>query len=413
MMKWRSGAALLGGGLFVIVGAATAEVVLSPQVSYIRTHGGASQVQPHEPVVEHILTPTPVRAVYMTQCVVGTPSFRANLVDLIDKTELNAVVIDIKDYSGGIGFPTDNPMLAPYVSKKCGAADMRSFIRTLHEKGIYVIGRITVFQDPTYAKAHPEQAVQKVGGGIWHNFGGLAFVDVGAKPFWDYIVELSKVAYREEGFDELNYDYIRFPSDGPMKEAVYALDTGISKEEALENFFKYLHDNVRPVGVVMSADLFGYVTIHTDDLGIGQILERTFAYFDFIDPMVYPSHYNSGFAGLKDVNSDPYKVVHISLLSAVARAEATTTPNYAFGETAIASTSPQLYEKPSYPASKIRPWLQAFDYPVTYTPAMVEAQVKATNDAGLESYLMWDAGNKYRSLKEVLASYASATSAGQ
>ncbi len=403
-INWRSSIILIGTGLGLALSAAIAAEYIAPKITYVRTlHVAAAEPKPEvPPPAVHIKEPAAVRAIYMSQCVVGTVSFRDSLAKFIEDTDLNAVVIDIKDFSGGIGFPTTNPVLAPFVSKDCGANDMKAFVASLHEKNIYVIGRITVFQDPLYAKAHPDLAVQKASGGVWHNYGGLAFIDVNAKPFWDYIVELSKESYAL-GFDELNYDYIRYPSDGPMKEAVYSLGAGKSKEESLEHFFKYLHDKVEPIGVVMSADLFGYVTVHTDDLGIGQVLERALPYFDYIDPMVYPSHYNAGFVGLKDVNSDPYKVVYVSLVEAVKRAQATSTVNYAFNETPIASTSPQRYEKPSYPASAIRPWLQAFDYPVPYTPAMVKAQIQALGDSGLEGYLMWDAANKYRSLRQVLA----------
>ncbi|MBI5458027.1 hypothetical protein HY971_04885 [Candidatus Kaiserbacteria bacterium] len=401
---WRNSFAIVGAGLVVALGAASAAEFVAPNISYTRVVSQAvdEPPPPEPPAVAHVKTPDDVRGIYMSQCVAGTVSFRDNLIKLIEETELNSVVIDIKDFSGGIGFPTENPALKPFVSKDCGASDMKDFVASLHKKDIYVIGRITVFQDPLYAKAHPELAVQKTGGGVWHNYGGLAFIDVGAKPFWDHIVELSKESYKL-GFDELNYDYIRYPSDGPMKTAVYTFSAGKSKEEALEEFYKYLHSKVKPIGVVMSVDLFGYVTVHTDDLGIGQVLERALPYFDYIDPMVYPSHYNAGFVGLKDVNSDPYKVVYASMAQAVARVIATTTPNYSFDAIPIASTSPQLYEKKSYPASVMRPWLQAFDYPVAYTPAMVAAQIKGNEDAGLDTYLMWDAANKYRSLREVLA----------
>lgn len=380
-------------------------------------------VPPPQPLVKHVEQPSPLRGIYMTQCVVGTPSFRDSLVQFIEDTSLNAVVIDIKDYSGGLAFHSDDPMLKDYVSKKCGAYDMKEFIETLHDKGIYVIGRITVFQDPTYAESHPALAVQKecahstssgTSCGIWRDNKKLPFIDVGAKPFWDYIVRISKVAYEEYGFDELNYDYVRFPSDGPMKEAVYSHSLGKSKEQALEEFFQYLHAHVQgpsstievfpgQPGPVMSADLFGYTTVHTDDLGIGQILERAMPYFDHIMPMVYPSHYNKGFAGLQDVNSDPGKVIYVSMAEAVRRTIATTTVNNSFVSTPIASTSPQLYTKPSYPAGKMRPWLQSFDYPVTYTPAMVQDQIDANEQSGLDSWIFWDAANKYWALRKVLA----------
>ncbi len=403
--QWNNRVAFSIGGFVLLAGIATAATSAGPSVSFVRnattTPDSVVNVEPAKPAVVHINTPVPVKAIYMTQCAVGTPSFRESLTTLIDTTELNAIVIDIRDYTGKIAFPTDNPVLKEYVSDECGANDMRAFVQTLHDKNIYVIGRITVFQNPAYTKAHPDEAVQKVGGGVWKDHKGLAFVDVGASPYWDNVVELSKEAYAL-GFDELNYDYIRFPSDGDMKAVVYSWDPGRPKQEALESFFKYLHDNVRQTGVVMSADLFGMTATNYDDLNIGQVLERALPYFDFIDPMVYPSHYPTGFNGYKDVNANSYNIVHFSMSKAVARTVATTTKIASFAYTRIGTSTPAMYSKPSYPATKMRPWLQSFDYPVTYTPAMVAEQIKANEDAGLDSYLFWDPANKYRSLRDVL-----------
>lgn len=346
----------------------------------------------------------------MSQCAAGTPSFRENLTKLIDETELNSIVIDIRDYTGRIAFPTENPVLKDMVSDECGANDMKEFVEGLHEKGIYVIGRITVFQNPYYTKIHPDEAVQKkcpstssgTSCGVWKDRKGLAFVDVGAKPYWDTVVELSKESYAI-GFDELNFDYIRFPSDGPMAEADYTWSKGKTKSEALEEFYKYLHERLQPLGVVMSADLFGYVTVHVDDLGIGQLLERALPYFDYISPMVYPSHYNKGFAGLSDVNSDPYKVVYASMIEAVRRTRATTTSIASFAYSRIGTSTPAVYAKPAYDAQRMRPWLQDFDYPVDYTPQMVRDQIRANEAAGLDSYMFWDPANKYSSLRQVVA----------
>ena len=347
----------------------------------------------------------------MSECAVGTPSLRDNLVKLIDDTELNAVVIDIKDYTGKLSFTPDNSALADSVSSACGATDMKEFIQKLHDKNIYVIGRITTFQDPYYTKVHPELAVKRVSDkeAVWKDYKGLAFIDVGAKPYWDYLVSIATSSYAV-GFDELNFDYIRFPSDGPMKDAYYSWDVGQDKPEALEHFYQYLNQHLKPTGVVMSADLFGMVTTNYDDLNIGQVLERALPYFDFIDPMVYPSHYPSGFHGYAKVNDHAYDIVNFAMSQAVKRTIATTTSIGSFAYTRIGSSTPSLYEKPSYPASKMRPWLQSFDYPVTYTPDMVAQQIKANTDAGLDSYLFWDPANKYRSLREVLAS---ATSTGE
>jgi hypothetical protein len=354
--------------------------------------------KPEKQKVAHLSTPDPLYGIYMSQCVSGTPSFRDSLVTLIDDTLLNAVVIDIKDFTGKIAFPTDNPVLAHSVSDACGAKDMKAFVERLHEKGIYVIGRITVFQDPYYTKLHPEAAVQsaKNPGTPWKDYKGLSFIDVSHRAYWDYVVELSRVAYEEIGFDELNYDYIRYPSDGPMSDARYV---NPNKAEAVEIFFAYLHDKVKPIGVVMSADLFGMTATNVDDLNIGQQLERAMPYFDYIMPMVYPSHYPKSFLGLGNPNSDPYRVIQHSMSEAARRTGATTTPVRTLSGVAIASTSPQLYTKAAWPKGQMRPWLQDFDYGKDYTVADIDAQIRGTYDSGLTSWIFWDAGNKYDALR--------------
>jgi len=360
--------------------------------------GSATQVLP----AIHLDTPKPLRAIYMTQCVVGTPSFRDSLVKLIEETELNSVVIDVKDFTGKIAFPTDNPALTGSVSDQCGASDMEDFIARLHERGIYTIARITVFQDPYYTELRPDLAVKKESDGTtWKDYKGLSFVDVGAREFWDYIVELSKETYAI-GFDELNYDYIRFPSDGPMNNIYYSHSQGVSKADQLEHFFSYLHEKLKgessfPLGHVpiLSADVFGMTTTNTDDLNIGQVLERTLPYFDYVSPMVYPSHYPSGFNNWSNPNNYPYEVVKFSMQSAVERAVATTTMVRTLSLEPISTTTPIVYGKPAYEANKLRPWLQDFDYGGNYDVEEVRAQMQATYDSGLDSWMLWDPANRY------------------
>lgn len=357
--------------------------------------------RPVDPSVTHVATPVPMKAIYMSQCAAGTPSFREDLTELIDTTELNAIIIDIRDYTGKIAFPTEDPLLEGMTSDKCGAKDMKEFIKELHAKNIYVIGRITVFQNPHYTSVHPDQAVQRKGGGVWKDNKGLAFVDVGAKPYWETVVALAKESY-SIGFDELNFDYIRYPSDGPMSEAQYNWSGGKSKPEALEEFFAYLHAELKGTGMKTSADLFGMVTTNTDDLNIGQVLERALPYFDYIAPMVYPSHYPKGFHGYNDVNANAYNIVKFAMTEAVRRTTSTTSAVDGLTHTRIGTSTPAVYAKPAYPATKMRPWIQSFDYPVTYTPAMVADQLRATRDSGLDSYYVWDPANKYRSLRAIL-----------
>ena len=357
-----------------------------------------STVPSPKPRVVHVQTPRQVKAIYMTQCVVGTPSFRDSLVSLIEETELNSVVIDIKDYTGSIAFPSENPLLKDTTLLHCGARDMREFIGRLHEKGIYVIGRITVFQDPLYTKLHPELAVKKASATstVWQDYKGLSFIDVSAKPYWDYIIAISTEAHGL-GFDELNYDYVRFPSDGNMKDISYPYSGARVKAEALESFFAHLYGELKEAGAVLSADLFGYTTTNTDDLGIGQLLERALPYFDYVMPMVYPSHYNSGFIGIEKPATRPYEVVEYSMGEAVRRAT-----ELASAKNTTSTTTDMLYLRTqankghgTISPSQLRPWLQDFDLGAVYTPEMVRTQIQATYDVGLTSWALWDAGNTY------------------
>lgn len=379
------------------------------------THVATAEEESGSPLprVLHVAIPESVRAIYMTSCVAGTPSFREDLVELIEETEINSVMIDVKDYSGTISFPTDNPALLPaWENARCGARDMKSFIEELHEKGIYVIARITVFQDPFYTKLYPELAVKKESdGSVWEDHKGLSFIDVGARPYWDYIIELSKETYNL-GFDELNFDYVRYPSDGNLKDIAFTHSSG-PKAEMLEHFFSYLHEKLtdpelfadmnhvvkgsaetpRPL---LSADLFGMTTTNTDDLNIGQVLERALPYFDYIAPMVYPSHYPAGFNGWSNPNKYPYELIHFVMSSGVERVMATTSPVQTLtGELVSTTTVPALYSKVAYDKNVLRPWIQDFDYGGDYDVEEVRAQIQATYDVGLNSWMLWAPSNRY------------------
>ena len=334
-------------------------------------------------VATHLKTPEPLKALYMTSCVAGTPSWRAELKNLIETTELNAVVIDIKDYTGVVSFPNDFPKTD--VGRGCVVSDMVEFVRQLHESDIYVIGRISVFQDISYVKIFPALAVKrKSDGEVWKDYKGLTFIDVGAKPYWDYILEISKMAYKL-GFDELNYDYVRYPSDGIIEDTLYTWTIGTStKQMMLESFFEYLSENMKDSGAKLSVDLFGMTTTVENDMGIGQVLESALPYFDYVSPMVYPSHYPPTWNGFINPAEYPYEVVKISLMKGIERERA----QYAlinFASSTLATSTP----------SKFRPWLQDFNLGATYTPEMIRAQVQAVYDVGLTSWMLWSAANKY------------------
>jgi hypothetical protein len=348
--------------------------------------------------VKHLPTPEPLKAIYMSSCVVGTKDFRASLVKIADTTEVNAIVIDVKDFSGTLSYePTDPSLKHAWDSAKCGARDMREFIQELHSKNIYAIARVTVFQDPHFTKLHPELAVKSIATGApWKDRKGLNFLDVGGKETWDYTIAIARDA-SSIGFDEINFDYIRFPSDGNMKDAKYTLSSG-SKADQLEKFFKYLSVEMKKSNIVTSADLFGMTTTNNDDLNIGQVLERTLPYFDYVAPMVYPSHYPKNFNGWKNPNTVPYQLIHFVMGRGAERAEATTTAVATLDNTKIdlgTSSKKVLYTHEPQNKLKLRTWIQDFDYGGNYDIAEVKAQIKATYDVGLTSWMIWAPSNKY------------------
>lgn len=375
-----------------------------------------TEIVDDRPVVQHQPLPDEVKAIYMTACVAGTPSFRQSLVDLIEETEINSVVIDIKDYSGTISFPPASDAWRPaWRAAKCGTSDMEAFIAELHEKDIFVIGRITVFQDPFYTKVRPDLAVKRADGEtVWKDHKGLSFIDVAAKEYWDHVVQLAVDSYNI-GFDELNFDYVRYPSDGPMNDIAFvhsaAGEYGSDKQANLEAFFAYLHDEMhdpenfdavrhentgRENAIPWtSADLFGMTTTNYDDLSIGQVQDRAAPYFDFIAPMVYPSHYPKNSFGYANPNDYPYEIVYYAMKTGVDRMTASTTPMEGFKHERIGTTTPAIYKKPVYSADKFRTWIQDFDYGGDYDAADVRAQIKASYDAGVDSWMLWAPSNIY------------------
>lgn len=341
----------------------------------------------------YVQTPQAVKAIYMTSWMAGIPRLRDPLIKLIDNSELNSVVIDVKDYTGKIFFAVQNPDLKKFGSEEIRIADLPQFLDSLHQKGVYTIARIVVFQDAYFVKLRPDLAVKNLAGtAIWKDYKGISWIDPGAHEYWDYIVLIGKEA-RAAGFDELNFDYIRFPSDGNMQDISYPFSSTTPRTLVLKNFFEYLHDNfssrrlssgteisgnVTDKGVKISVDLFGLTTVADDDMGIGQVLTDALPYFDYVAPMVYPSHFASGFDNFKNPAEHPYDVVFKSMSSAVSRANQTI-------DFDGASTTP----------AKLRPWLQDFSLGANYGVPEVQAEKKATYDVGLNSWMLWSATNIY------------------
>lgn len=361
---------------------------------------------PNQP---HLANPPAIaKGIYLTGWSAGSEKKMNNITSLIGRTELNAVVIDIKDYSGNLSYAADIPLVkSSGALKEIKIIHPNTIIKKLHDNGIYVIGRVTVFQDPVLAAAHPEWALHnKTTSGLWKDSKGLAWMDPAAQPVWDYIISITKDA-SARGFDEIQFDYVRFASDGALGNISYPYwDQTSTRTAVIANFFKYLRAQMPDT--VLSADLFGLATINRDDLGIGQVIESAYKYFDYVSPMVYPSHYATGFLGYKSPAQYPYEVVRYSMEHALARltgaaavTAATSTNN---SSTAVISgSSTASLPPPSNYRAKLRPWLQDFNLGATYDAAMVRDQIRATEEAlGTSSargkyggWFLWNASNNY------------------
>lgn len=412
------GLSLFGSSLFAVTyDASTYGTVANTRVASTSARAPlATPPADTRPIVRHVPQPSAVKAIYMSSCVAGTPSFRSDLVRVATETEVNSIVIDIKDYSGTIAFSPQSAAWRPaWEAANCGARDMKEFVATLHEQGIYVIGRVTVFQDPFEAVRSPHLAVKRADGVTnWKDGKGLSFIDVAAKEHWDHIIELAVEAYNI-GFDELNFDYVRYPSDGNMSDIAFPHTAGSEwphdKPANLEAFFRYLnteldkeerfaavrHENTGRASSTpyTSADLFGMTTTNFDDLSIGQVQERAVPYFDAVAPMVYPSHYPMNYLGLGNPNDHPYKIVYHAMKSGVDRVQASTTRMAGFLHTRIGTSTPAAYQKPVHDSTRLRTWIQDFDYGGDYDAADVRAQIQASYDAGVDSWMIWAPSNRY------------------
>lgn len=339
----------------------------------------AQNGEPIEPevkilTVSHVKTPEAVKSLYMTSWVAGTSSLRDNVLKIARTTEINSIVFDIKDYTGKIAYPVEDPELIAIGASEKRIPNLREFTNLLHKDNIYIIGRIAVFQDPYFVSLHPEYAVKRASDktAIWKDRKGISWIDAGEPHVWDYIAKIARDAYAQ-GVDEIQFDYIRYPSDGNMKDIYYPVSEGKIKSDVLKSFFEFIHQNFNDKAPVTSVDLFGMVTTNTDDLGIGQNLENALLNFDFVCPMVYPSHFPATWNGYKDPQSVPKEVIMASMGKAVERAK-------------IIGVDPL----------KLRPWLQYFGlYGARYTEKDIRAQIDGTYNVGLTSWMMWDPSNKY------------------
>jgi hypothetical protein len=365
VLLWSLGSVIVGGEGFPWASraeASTSPVALQAQVDH-----------PLEPLVDmrafRDLSYVPVKGIYVSSYHAGRAELLQNMIDIADTTEINAFVVDVKDELGKVVYNCDVPMAKSLGVVEPRIADIDGLISTLRKHDITPIARLVCFQDSALAKARPELAILSSKGGLWQDRKGLSYTNPYNHEVWDYLVQIAEDAAKH-GFREIQFDYVRFPTDGLVAEALYPGNNGASKSDAIAGFLAYARERLEPLGVWVSADIFGMTLRVKNDQGMGQILEQVARNVDIVCPMVYPSHYSDGSYSLASPNRSPYELVTAALKDAKPRMAGT--------------------------GAMVRPWLQDFSLNgVTYGVTEVKAQIRAAEGQGYAEWIIWDPALNY------------------
>jgi len=311
-----------------------------------------------------------IKALHLTPDVVADTAKFNHLIDLVDHTELNAMVVDIKEgavyYNTQVQFFRDAGVVQP-------TYDVNQLLRTLHEHKIYAIARLVVFKDPQVAAHYPNLAVRDTKtGGVWQDSSGAGWLNAFDEGAWTPNIDLA-VEAAHLGFDEIQYDYVRFPSDGDLSTADFGHTyTQATRVQAITDFLETSRKAINAAGAKLGVDIFGITTLYDDDQGIGQNLRAIAPVVDYVCPMVYPSHFSPDSIDVGgQPNDHPYQVIQMSMAGAKER-------------------MPGML-------LKLRPWLQDFQYPGmrAYTTADVLAQIKAAEEAGTSGWMIWNDNGEF------------------
>jgi hypothetical protein len=330
-----------------------------------------------EPLFDIAPDDEPVKALYVNAWAFGSSKL-AHLVQLADSTEINAFVVDVKDDTGCLLYPSQVKVAQDIGATRCvRTRDLQSRLDTLRAHDIYAIARIVVAKDPLLAEHRPDWSVQHRDGGLWRDRIGSAWVDAYNDSVWIYAAQLAEEAVRL-GFAEVQFDYVRFP-DEPKEAMALAIfgarRAGESQRAGVQAGVRLLVDRLQPLGVPITFDIFGLTASTTGDLGIGQVWEDFATVADVVLPMVYPSHYYRGSYGLAVPNAEPYRVVRNALREAIARTQ------------------------PLARAATIRPYLQAFTLgrrKPRYTPHEIREQIRAAEELGIHTWVLWNPRSVYQ-----------------
>jgi hypothetical protein len=332
-------------------------------------------VKPTQAAIEVAMKPHVVKAAYLTYFGVGHKEIRGRVLDLAARTELNAVVIDVKGDRGWILYRTEVPeALAAGAQGPGTLKDFDGLMADLKSRGIYTIARIVTFKDNILANARPELAIIDTRTGRpWIDNEKLAWVDPFREEVWNYNVAIAREA-AARGFDEIQFDYVRFPTDGKLGSAKYSKPNNKeTRIPAIAGFLGRARRELGALGVYVAADVFGYTAFNENDTDIGQRIEELAPHLDFFCPMVYPSGYQWGIPGFRNPVQNPYEVVRESVRLTQQRA--------------------------SHTRARVRPWLQDFrDYAFDrriFGVAEIRAQIKGADDAGAVGWMLWNPRNDY------------------
>ncbi len=320
------------------------------------------------PVVASAVRPLPVeiRGVHVTMGLASLPGKLEEYVSLEDEG-LTAIELDVKDEDGQVGFAAGSLRLANAVGATRSYYKPREAAKLVHDEGLYLIGRVVVFEDPVLAHARPDLAVRRSDGSVWEDAAGLAWTNPYDKRVWDYNIAIAAAAAKS-GFDEIMFDYVRFPSDGDVQSAVYGKRAGRAKNDAVPAFLAYASKKLEPLGVRVSAALFGLSA--SRDMGIGQIPRKISKHVHAIYAMTYPSLFGAGELGLAD-------------------------PSAARPGPRSRGRSGASIARSRDGARMLVPWVQDFSFSTPYGKDEVRAQIYAARIAGAKGYLLWNAQGVY------------------
>jgi hypothetical protein len=307
--------------------------------------------------------PQEIRGIHVTMALASLPGKLAGYAAM---EGLNTIELDVKDENGQVGFVPSSVPLAERIGAAIRFYAPRRAVQLVHSRGHYLIGRVVVFEDPILAEKRPELAVRTSDGSIWKNNAGLGWANPYDRRVWRYNVDIAAAAAKA-GFDEIQFDYVRFPSDGDVSIIRYPGRKAQPMEWTIPAFVQYAAKRLRPLGVRISVDVFGLSA--TRDLGIGQRPGRLARYVDAVYPMVYPSHYNSGEYGLPDPNAVPGVTVARSLQDFQAALT---------GRKAL-----------------LIPWLQDFPLGRSYSLLDVQREILAARSFDTGGYLLWNPEGVY------------------